>query len=211
MSIVGVDEVLWYGDLKEERVNGQRVQDLIDAAEAFVSRYCRRQFAPEPTLAADGSDTNPAVTKTFVVPLGRRILRITDLRSASVVALNGNPISNVMAGGVTLGYQLNGDTQEPTTSIDLLQPYGTATYGYSTSVYGNGLLSITGRWGWNPVPPDVKDAIRALTIRMYRERDAAWADSVALPDGSVLSYFRTLPARVQGTLQQYRVPNLALI
>lgn len=178
------------------------LQGLLFAAERFLQRYARRHFETEPALV-DGEDTANPVAKTFVVVRGRSVIRIPDLRAAASVVLDGLTL-NTSTGYVPL------DTGwEPATSISLYEPYGVSAGGWPLSS-GYGEMVITGRWGWNPVPDDVIYAIKALTIRLYKERNASWADAVALPDGSLLQYFRQLPATVQGAINTYRKPNLAI-
>jgi hypothetical protein len=209
-SIVSIQELLSFGGLREERVDGALLEILLDAAEDFVARYTRRHFVPEPALADDGSDTLDPVTKSFYITRGRKTLRIPDLRVATTVKLNGSALVT------DIGYQID-SYGEPATSLTLVVPYGYANNAMGvyvaplTNPYGNGVVAITGRWGWNPAPLVIKHAVLALTMRMYRERDANWSDSVALPDGSVLSYFRQLPASVQGALNLLRTPNITLV
>jgi len=202
LAIVEVEELLAYGDLREERVNGPMVEGLLRAAERFLQRYARRTFDPQPALAANGTDTNSPIAKTFVVARGTNLIRVPDLRATTTVALDG------LALNTSTGYYPLDTAYEPATTVQLYEPYGLQT-GWSNPS-GPGQLTITGRWGWNPVPDDVKYAVMALTVRLYKERNANWADSVALPDGSVLQYFRSLPATVQAAIGLYRPLNLAI-
>ena len=202
MAIVSVEEFLAYADLRETRVDGPMVESLLSAAERFIQRYARRTFEPLPVLAVDGSDTNPAVAKSFIVARGRNIVRVPDLRATTSVVLDGAALDTLSG-----YYPLDG--WEPITTLHLYTPYGESPGWAGTAASGN--LTITGRWGWNPVPDDVKYAIKALGSRLYKERNASWADAVALPDGSVLQYFRSLPATVQASISLYRPLNLAIV
>lgn len=57
----------------------------------------------------------------------------------------------------------------------------------------------------DPVDEDVADAIYTCAARHYRERDAAWSDSVQpFEEGPILSYFRGLPAQVKMTYDLLR-------
>jgi hypothetical protein len=52
---------------------------------------------------------------------------------------------------------------------------------------------------------DLVDAIYTHAARNYKERDALYADQVALTqDGSVVNYFRSLPARVKAVYDLHR-------
>jgi hypothetical protein len=88
---------------------------------------------------------------------------------------------------------------EPATMIELMAPF-----------YWPATMTITGQWGWNPIPPELEDVTYALAARFYRERDAAYSDAVQTAQG-FLSYFRELPPRLQMVLDSLRVPNWALV
>lgn len=204
MALVSVDEVLAYGDLSEDRVDGRLLQTLISSAERFAARYARRQFDPLPALVS-GVDSAPAVTRTFTVRPGRVTVTVPDLRAVTSVSMDG------MLLDTNTGYIPIDTNDEPATFVQLYYPYGStgSLLGYTTS--GVGTLSITGRWGWNPVPEDVKVAVMSLTMRLWKERKASWGDTVVLPDGSIISYFKSLPASVQAGLNMYRKVNLAVV
>jgi len=212
--IVSLSEVMSYGKLTERRVDGPVLDALILASESFIERYARRLFAPQPALDPDGGDTLPPVTKSFSVSAGRKVLRIRDLREIVSVALDGAAMVR------DSGYQID-NYQEPATSVVLTVPYGYAGGGGSGypagfiytggRPYGFGQMTITGRWGWNPVPDDIRHAVMALTMRLYRERDASWGDTVTFADGTVTSYFRSLPASIQAVVLGYQPPNIALV
>lgn len=200
--IVSLAEAMAYGDLKAQQgFDGQMFEGLLDAAEVFVEDYTGRRFSPDPSLALDdNTDSLPAVTKLFGVGSGQAVVRVPDLRVVESVLLNGSPLSAATAGG---GYRLGATGTSPALRIYLTWPSGASTAG---------ILAVTGRWGWLVPPEPVKHVVKALTMRMYREREAAWADSVAMPDGSVLSYFRQLPASIQGFLRLYGGgPKVALV
>jgi hypothetical protein len=72
-------------------------------------------------------------------------------------------------------------------------------------------LTITGRWGWSPTPPDVVDATLAVAARRYRERDAGFSDAYQTPEGALLQFFKQIPASAKAALDLYRVPNIALV
>lgn len=202
MALVSVGEVIAYGDLSEDRVDGPLLQTLISSAERFAARYTRRRFDPQPALV-NGADTAPAITKTFTVAPGRVTVTVPDLRAATSISLDGALLDT------STGYWPLDTSEEPATFVRLYSPYGSSAFLSSPS--GVGTLSITGRWGWYPVPDDVKVAVMSLTMRLWKERKASWGDTVVLPDGSIISYFRQLPASVQAGLNTYRKVNLAIV
>lgn len=178
-------------------------QGILDSMERFAENYTGRRFSPDPPLV-NGEDTASPVQKAFVVARNQNVVRIPDLRATTSVSLGGTALDE------WVGYQFDAGA-EPAQSIYLaITPYGIGGVSYfGTATLANQLL-ITGRWGFNPVPPDVKDCVLALAARRAKERKSAWSDSVAMPDGSVLSYFRQLPASVQGALDLYKAPRVAL-
>lgn len=188
---------------------GRGEDDLIlamrlDSAEEFVAMYTGRSFAPEPAFIL-GADTGVAVTKTFPVRRGEVVVRIPDLRSATAVSLGG---SHLIA---DMNYVLD-TNREPATSIILDQyAWQFALSPFISTLSSMTRLSITGRWGFSPVPAGIKDAVLTIAARRFHEKKSMFQDSVALPDGSVLSYFRQLPASVQGALNQYRSVKVALV
>ena len=64
-------------------------------------------------------------------------------------------------------------------------------------------LTVTGRFGIVPAPEDLADVILAMCARRYKERDASWGDSVQLPDGGLISYYRSLPPWVRLVIDSY--------
>lgn len=203
-GIATVPELRAYIDLEPGRADDLLLQGIIDSMSRFVENWTGRTFTPNPQLV-NGVDSASPVTKTFVVSPNQSVVRIPDLRSATTIALGGVALQEA------IGYQYDANI-EPAQSIYLaVTPYGLGgvTY-FGTTTLAN-KLQITGRWGFNPTPPDVKDCVLALAARRYKERNTAWADSLAMPDGSVLSYFRQLPASVQGALSMYKSAKVALV
>lgn len=196
--IVSTQEVLDYADLQLAGRKGQAFEDVLIQVEALVERWTGRRFSPDPEFAADGTDTLPAVTKSFTVMPGQVVVRIPDLRDMTSITYAGLPMYAAGTGLGTYGYRLDegGDTFR---RIYLVGSFSML----STGALAN-KIAITGRWGYYPPPEEIKLAVKFLTMRSWREREAAWADSIANPDGSVLSYFREMPASVQGTLRMFR-------
>jgi hypothetical protein len=203
-KIATVPELLDYLDVKNDRGTAPGYQAILDGMERFIENYTGRKFSPEPDLVV-GADTATPVLKTFIVQRQQAVVRIPDLRMATSVSLGGVALEE------WVGYQID-FYGEPAQSIHLaITPYGIGGISYfGTSALAN-QLQIVGRWGFNPPPPDVKDCVLALAARRIKEKKSSWSDSVAMPDGSVLSYFRQLPASVQGEINLYRSPKIALV
>jgi hypothetical protein len=196
-EILAVD----YLDFLENQLGQARERQLtryLLAAQATAERFCRRRFGPDPELTDSGADTNDPVTKTVRVGVYDDAVKIPDLRisPSPVVTLDGFALD------VNDDYWLEPFSDDtPATFLRL------AAAPASTG----GTVAITGRFGWNPLPPDLDDAVYTLAARKYRERQSNHADSVQLPEGLTLAYFRQLPASVQGTLSMLKIHHFAVV
>jgi hypothetical protein len=173
--------------------NDDLLNAMLDAASETCERLCERQFEPDPSLVA-GEDTATPVVRRFSTRGGRRVA-ISDLRSATQVTLAGTVLAAYTAASGT-GYLLVGET--PHTVIYL--------YGAGHSQVTLDDLEITGRFGWNPIPADIRDAVLTLAARRFRERDASFADSVQDTELGTLSFSRQLPPAVASVFDSYRPP-----
>jgi hypothetical protein len=171
---------------------------MLESAESFVERYCGRRFSPDPDLIED-ADTAPSIEKSVVVTPADRLVRIPDVREVVSVTLGGlvlNPAN----------YKLgNYSAASPAKQIELLQ---TAVPSFTQP---ETTLTFKGRFGFNPTPPDIVDAVLTIAARRYRERDASFSDAVQLSDGGLLSYFRSLSSNTQVILRSYKMPRVALL
>lgn len=183
--------------------NESFVDRLIDAAEGFVQRHVQRKLAPEPALTGDPpQDTGNPVAKTF--PVRRQgYIRVPDLRTVTSITLGGATLEDGL--GYSIDFPETHYGREPATHVDVIGDVW--VYGRQSTP-----LVITGRWGWNPVPPEIKDVICTLVARMFAERDAKMADQVQVGlEGTVFNYFKALPARSQQVIEDLRVPKFAFV
>jgi hypothetical protein len=132
------------------------------AAESTVDAYCGRTFTVPTTATA----------RTFVVT-DPYVVNVPDIANVTnlVIVDNGVTISASyfqmeIAPGVTGPISASGRTW-PYTSIRRLS--GT----WFQDSYGNDSLSITARWGWAAIPPEVSLATRLLTRDYLLARDSA--------------------------------------
>jgi hypothetical protein len=183
---------------QQSTASDEFLQLYLDSATKTAERYCKRKFEAEPDLT---DDPQVAVTKT-ISTLSRDVLRIPDVRTVNSVVLAGVTLSPVDVYGFG-GFALSGESPgEPYTWITLRERQRGHTSHQD--------LAITGFWGWNPAPADIKDAVLTLASRKYRERDAGYGDTVQLPEGGVIAYFSQLPSSVAMTLDSYRIPTFAI-
>lgn len=156
------------------------LDDALTGAFVFSERYTRRRFVPWPLTSGD-----PVVTFTARADGLRFLHRLPDARS----------LATVVADGVTLtsaDYLLHGHPgpDDPAAIIELAAAAA--------------VVVVTGRFGFTPLPGDLRDSILTLAARRYNERQLGGADARELPEGGIVSYFRSLPAPVKSTLELYR-------
>ena len=143
-----------------------------------------RLLTPDPASAGD-----EPVTRRIVTSGSRRIV-IPDAREITEVRADGTVIS-------TGGYAT---TSRQGHVVGLAFPNS-----YSP-VYE--VVEVTGRFGFQSIPANLAEAIYTLAARMYYERDAQYADQVAVAEGTaVQSYYRQLPPRVKLVFASYAVPT----
>jgi hypothetical protein len=133
------------------------------AAEAAIDAYCQRTFVV-PTAATERDFVPPRnVCDPLVVP--------------DIANTTGLIIAN---GGATLAasvYQLEvSPGQVNQTGVDgRVRPYTMVRLlsgdWSNSSVDGEATISITARWGWPAVPPEVKVAAKLLTKDFYQAGD----------------------------------------
>lgn len=208
MPLVSVEQAQVY--LKAYRPEDEAfLQTLLNAAESVVKRRVDRRLEPEPALAADGTDTNPPVTKTFRVPRSGEV-RVPDLRVVVTATFGGALLLN---NELTDAYELTQREGDPATHFRVLRRGGGLDFAHVGSLFAaSPKLSITGRWGFLPTPPEAVDAMYRIAARMFMERDARYADQVqAGIEAAAFSYYRELPSNVKFALEQLRVPKVALV
>lgn len=171
---------------------------VLESAESFVERFCGRRFSPDPELVS-GEDIAPSIEKAVIVSPEDRLVRIPDLRELVGLTLGGLTLDS---SDFKLG---NYSPDSPANQIELLQTAAPSLSSPETE------LIMKGRFGFNPTPPDIVDAVLTIAARRYRERDAAFSDTLQMAEGGLLTYFRSLPSNVQLILRSYKLPRIAVI
>lgn len=72
-------------------------------------------------------------------------------------------------------------------------------------------VRVTGQFGMFPLPDDLLDSIYSMAARKWREKDASYADTVVLEDGSQAAYYRQLPASVKAAWDAWSIPEPAIV
>lgn len=170
---------------------------MCDGAAGIIRRVSEREFYPTPALV-NGADTAPAVPRSYAAR-GRRRIRVRDLRSATSVVLDGITLTPDYTYDLGTGLE-----DEPATWITLntLSAYVAIRPAFTST------LVITGRWGFNPTPPEVVDAACQMVAKAWKKSQANWADQMMAADGAMFAYFNQLPDQVRLAVLGYKPLNL---
>jgi hypothetical protein len=133
------------------------------AAESAINSHCQRTFNVPTT----------ATTRTFV-PTDYYVMTVPDIANATdlVIVDNGTTLTASdyqleVSPGVTSTVGMDGRTR-PYTLIRRMS--GT----WYIDSNGNDTLSITARWGWPSVPPEIPQATKLIARDFILARDMAW-------------------------------------
>jgi len=186
-GIATIDQLKAYLDITKTTQDAL-LQSLLDSATALVARYTGRHFLPTPALV-NGADTAPPVALQ-IPTYGESTVAVPDVREVDAATLDGLVVPD---------WTLIG-----TPATRMILPPPASVPGYPPAPKSK-WLTLTGRFGFLAPPADLVDAVLLMCARRYRERDAAYGDSVQLGDGGVVSYFKQLPPHAQMVLDGYRV------
>jgi hypothetical protein len=195
--------------------NEQLLENMVDAASAFIIRRSKRSWVPEPALVNTGTadapvweDTAPPVAKVLRIDANGTI-RVPDLREVvSVVTSAGTLLTEDT-------YELDkspGDDM-PSSWMDLV-PGTPASYDIVPSFFRTqqATVTIVGRWGVSPVPADIQYACAAMAARMFSKKDARWSDRMqAGLESAAYDYFKEMPPDVKAIIESTRVRNPPVI
>lgn len=165
------------------------------AAGAPPPKGCGRELSPDPPRSTDA-----AVTRTVLST--RRRVRIPDAREITAVTVDGTATTayaTLERDGLIVQLDLDDDGQwtDRWRGSDLQE--GRATIRRT--------IAVTGRFGFAVLPDDLIGAIYVLAARWHYERDALFADQVAVLEGTaVQSYYRQIPPRVALAFAAYAIP-----
>jgi hypothetical protein len=173
---------------------------------------------PEPQIEGDGEeakDESEPVVRVFRVRHQR--VQIPDAREITKVTVDGVEVPpNVGAPGEDWwkGYEVleqDGLIVQITLPEHHWRYYGTE-YDYMPSLrhrrHRRRQVEVTGRFGFAEIPEDMVEGIYSLAARAWYEREAQYADQVAVAEGApVQSYFRQLPPRTKLAIATYTLPE----
>jgi hypothetical protein len=136
-------------------VNTTELQDLIDAASAYIERYCDRKFtAGSTTEKIDGNDLDYIFVKNSY---------ITALTSLTITESDGTETS--VAPG-NLGFDANRDNCR----IWFDEDNGSAFWWFPKG-YQN--ITVTYSYGYSTIPEDLQEACVQMVVNMYSMNSSA--------------------------------------
>jgi hypothetical protein len=182
------------------------LEGAFEQAQAPAPYGCGRLLVPDPPLVAGepSTDTADPVQKQFSVR-GRRVL-IPDAREITEVLVDDEAVAEYRT------TEQNGLV----VLLNLPHDHRYCAYGGYDSEYAAGCwcrrrrrtVKVTGRFGFLDIPATLKDAIYILAGRSFYEREAQYADQVALAEGAgIQAYYRQLPPRAKLVFGTYAVPD----
>ena len=196
MSVVTLTEFKDYLDFEREDARRDRVLEaVLRSTEQFVASEYRLQLEPLPALVNTGTAEAPVWADTAdPVTVRRRVhanrfVRVPDAREVAAVTIDGTEV----------------------TEYELLPRPGREGGPYPRiEVFLRGaVVEVTGRFGFHPLPSDLRDFILSLAARRYKEGPAVgFADARAASDeyGDRI-YFNRLPESLKAPGESYRVPS----
>lgn len=159
-------------------------------AQAPAPYGCGRLLTPDPAPGAD------PVVRTSRLRGSRRRVVVRDAREITAVTVDDAAAAWEVA--------LERDDHIVLIDLpDLAAPVGTADGRLARRV-----CEVTGRFGFEAIPDNLRNAIYVLAARAVHERDAAYADQVAIAEGAgVQSYYRQLPPATKLVFATYSLPS----
>jgi len=175
---VSTTQMLAYLGLDASGTGGVRARAeallFLELAEAQVDRFCGCSLAP--------ASPDSAAERTFDGP-GTRVLCIPPVRSITAVRLGfPSPTTLVIAGDFRDVWQYP-DANDPIHGGAVRYLRLSGEVGWTR---GRGNVWVTGKWGYSPIPPPVKQAVFRMVKRLSEARDTpSTVASESLAGGTV--------------------------
>jgi hypothetical protein len=172
----------------------------VEQAEAPAPLGCGRTLRPDPPLGEDEADDGEDVQR--VVEFRGRAAMIPDARSITTVELDGaetvdfTPISHQ-------GLVVRLSFHELRVRLFGLHPH----HRYHERRRAH-TVTVTGKFGYAAIPDALAEGIYLLAARAFAEKEAGYADQVAIGEGAsaIQTYFRNMPPRTRLAFTSYTVP-----
>jgi hypothetical protein len=188
-----LDELKRYVDV-EGGADDELLQTELDGEIQRCAAYTARQLTKLPA-----SDTEPAVTVSLE-QRGRRFVRVPDAREVTAVVVDGVAVTD---------YQLIRAAMPHDGSVYLAVELYAAAHAHGEHHHNRAehpqTVEVTGRFGFDPFPDDLRVAILTETARHVYERAAGFADSVATGEWGGRSYAKQLGSRARQVYDSYKL------
>jgi hypothetical protein len=153
---------------------------LLESASDRIRNMSGRDFLPV------NVDEDDSIVRTYSA-FNSRLVSVKDLRNIEVITADGTDVT----GQVRL---IRLDPNHPAHQVRLPCP--------------TDQVRIEGWFGFEEVPPSIRDAVLGWAQRAYHEVRARMADSTVDQDGAVQNYFRSVPVFVSQPVEGFKVPGL---
>jgi len=202
---------------KDDGLLLEYLEGAFQQAQASAPLGCGRLLVPSPALVerdeGEPTDTADPVTRTFAVR-GQRVM-IPDAREITKVEVNNVEVPH--EGVDERGYHQairtelmdDGTQVDFVVRLDLPRPETWSSENdWSRDNSRRKTGKITGRFGFLTIPKRLAEAIYILAARAYYEREAQFADQVAVGEGATAStYYRQLPPRTRLAFESFALPS----
>jgi len=187
------------------------LEAALTAAQRPSPLGCGRLLSPDPgpELDEEGNDTSSPVARTIRIR-GRHVM-VPDAREITGVTVDGVTVAED-AGYVPM--ERDGHIVRLTLDRECLPGTGYWDEGWWR---GGGVpdrrprrhtVVVTGRFGFADLPQDLVEGIYTLAARGWYEREAQYADQVAIAEGTpIQTYFRQLPPRTRLAFEALTLPR----
>lgn len=181
------------------------IDDIVTSVSRLIDRHCGRHFYQQAATARIFDSWNG-----YTVEFGP----FNDLVSVSSFKYDDNDDGVYEVTLAASRYQLlpvgantAAPVAKPYTSVQLLGSSGDLPTPYDFTSGRQGLIEITGTWGWPSVPPEVKQSARLLVNEVVKLQDAPLG--IAGGDMGVAYVGRKMPGRVLDLLSPFRLQSNA--
>jgi len=190
--LCSVDDVREFLQKEAERTEQNAIiSSLIAAAGPVIGNYCEREFEQP-------NDDDEALARTFEYRGGGYLsLAPFDLRAVEGVRIDVDEESPTVL--TTEEWRLPAPTQHGTITYLRLAPYLV----HSRSRWQERLVEVTGHWGFESVPPEVKQAA-IVTVAIWLRRDVSAFSQTFNLDEAHVERPEALPSAVTRMLYPFK-------
>ena len=195
----------------------KRIDKQSTSEDSFLKELLEAAFAQAqgpPPYGCGRLLTPTTGTKSFRLRWRRIVL--PDASEITAISVDGTAVPEAEwrlqeRDGYFVGFELTDSFMQPGWSP--VWGWGTEGGGSTPALppgyrQGDRTVAVTGRFGFGSIPPNLNEAIYLLAARMYYEKEAQFADQVAVGEGAVAQiYYRQLPPRARLAFESFSLPQ----